>query len=119
VPCLYFSLFQFTRNTANDALSNVPSVATAHFNGTVIYVYCALARPQDSSFATRSDMTFYIDGNVVGTFQQQPPGGDGFDYDTLVYMNTLLPPGDHEFVLQNGRADGPASLVLLDRIVYT
>ncbi|KAH6912766.1 hypothetical protein BKA70DRAFT_1059680, partial [Coprinopsis sp. MPI-PUGE-AT-0042] len=109
----------FTRNSQNEALNNIPTVATAHFSGTGIYVYCALARPDDAGFTTRSDMTFYIDGKEVGTFKQEPPGGDGFDYDALVYKNTELPPGDHEFILQNGRADAPASLVLLDRIVYT
>ncbi|KAH6912760.1 hypothetical protein BKA70DRAFT_1184023 [Coprinopsis sp. MPI-PUGE-AT-0042] len=109
-----------TRSDPNEALNNIPTVATAQFSGTGIYVYCALGRPDDEpNFATRSDMTFYIDGKEVGTFQQEPPGGDGFDYDALVYQNTALAPGDHEFVLQNGRADAQDSLVLLDRIVYT
>ncbi|KAH6912767.1 hypothetical protein BKA70DRAFT_1559236 [Coprinopsis sp. MPI-PUGE-AT-0042] len=109
----------FKRNDPNDALKNVPRVATARFNGTGIYVYCALARSDDPGFATRSDMTFYIDGQEMGTFRQGPLRGDGFDYDALVYENTALAPRDHEFVLQNGRPDAQDSLVLLDRIVYT
>ena len=98
----------------------MPTTATFHFNGAAVYVYCAIGRLDDpSTFATRSDMTFYIDGEEVGTYIKEPPGGTGFDYDVLVFEKTSLSPGEHEFILQNGRPDGLQSLVLLDRIVYT
>jgi hypothetical protein len=64
-------------------------------------------------------MTFFIDGQQVGRFINNPPGTQGYDYDVLVYHNTTIPAGDHEFTLQNGNKDGPKALVLFDRIVYT
>ncbi|KAH6912765.1 hypothetical protein BKA70DRAFT_1559235 [Coprinopsis sp. MPI-PUGE-AT-0042] len=107
-------------STFDPAVRNAQAAATAHFSGVAIYVYCAVARTEAApDFETRSDMTFYIDGQEVGTLVKEPPGGEGFDYDVLVYKNTSIPPGEHEFVIQNGRIGGDRSLILLDRIVYT
>ncbi|EAU85029.1 hypothetical protein CC1G_04125 [Coprinopsis cinerea okayama7 len=85
---------------------NTPRFASVKFTGTAIYVYCVLARTISGPTGF-SDMTFFIDA--------QP----GYDYDVLVYHNTSLPPGEHEFILQNGNIDGPKALTLFDRIVYT
>lgn len=64
-------------------------------------------------------MSFLIDGELVGTFVKQPPGTQGYDYNVSVYSNTSLTPGNHQITIQNGHANGPKSLIILDSIVYT
>ncbi|PFH54739.1 hypothetical protein AMATHDRAFT_281 [Amanita thiersii Skay4041] len=95
-------------------------VLSAHttFNGTAVYVFCALARTTTSPTGD-SDMTFVIDGQVVGTFQKRAPGIPGFDYNVTVYANTTLSPAVHTLEIQNGHVDGYKSLLILDAIVYT
>ncbi|THU80168.1 hypothetical protein K435DRAFT_696243 [Dendrothele bispora CBS 962.96] len=99
---------------------NVPLNASFSFTGTAIYVFCVLAR---STVAFRpdgnSDMSFYIDGVLSGTFVKQAPGEQGYDYHVPVYVNESLSPGQHDFLLQNGHVNGTKSLVLLDSIVYS
>ncbi|KAK7468601.1 hypothetical protein VKT23_003105 [Stygiomarasmius scandens] len=102
---------------SNDFPNQVLNASTI-FNGTSVYVFCALSRSKASPFGN-SDMTFYIDGQLVGIFLKPAPGTDGFDYDVPVYVNESLSPGTHELVLQNGHVNGSNSLVILDRIVYS
>jgi len=64
-------------------------------------------------------MSFFIDGNLVGTFVKPAPGTTGYDYDVTVYYNNSLKPGDHTIRIQNGHVDGIKSLIILDRIIYT
>jgi hypothetical protein len=64
-------------------------------------------------------MTFYLDGVVVGSFQQFAIGSAGFDYHVPVYANTAVTPGPHTFTVQNGRQGGSNSLMILDSIVYS
>ncbi|THU80170.1 hypothetical protein K435DRAFT_696225 [Dendrothele bispora CBS 962.96] len=100
---------------------NVPLNASFSFNGmcTAIYVFCVLAKAKEHPFGN-SDMSFYIDGELSGTFVKEAPGGQGYEYNVPVYVNTSLSPGKHDFLLQNGHVNGTApSLVLLDSIVYS
>jgi hypothetical protein len=66
-------------------------------------------------------MTFFIDGEVVGTFSQPPSKGSQSDYQyhVPVYVNHSIPAALHTFTLQNGQIGGQESLVLLDSITYT
>ncbi|KAI0090027.1 hypothetical protein BDY19DRAFT_98976 [Irpex rosettiformis] len=99
--------------TANDL-----KTASLVFNGSAIYVFCVLAHSFTSPTST-SDMTFYLDGQVVGHFLSVPDGDTTYDYNVPVYSNALLTPGSHSFTLQGGRVGGSKSLVLLDYIVYS
>ncbi|KAJ7275496.1 hypothetical protein B0H12DRAFT_263635 [Mycena haematopus] len=92
---------------------NVPLTATVQFNA--VYVYCALSRSPNAN----ADMTFFLDGVVVGNFTQTPIGTAGFDYDVLVYANPSILPGAHTLTLQNGHQNGVESVMILDSIVYT
>ncbi|KAF7340052.1 hypothetical protein MVEN_01923200 [Mycena venus] len=94
---------------------NVPLTASVRFNGSAVYVYTVLSRFPDGN----SDMTFYLDGVVVGNFIQAPVGSAGFDYTVLVYANPSITPGPHTLTIQNGRQNGPESILILDSIVYT
>jgi len=86
--------------------------------GTALYVFCILARTSNQPTGD-SDMTFYIDGEISGSFFKKAPGVPGYDYHVPVYVNEHLSPGMHTFLLQNGHVNGTKSLVLLDSIVYT
>ncbi|KAF7367309.1 hypothetical protein MSAN_00793000 [Mycena sanguinolenta] len=94
---------------------NVPLTATVQFNGSAVYVYCALSRSPNAN----SDMTFFLDGVVVGQFIKTPVGSAGFDYGVPVYANSSIDPGLHTLTLQNGQQNGVESVMILDSIVYT
>ncbi|KAJ7139672.1 hypothetical protein C8R44DRAFT_727686 [Mycena epipterygia] len=97
---------------------NVPLTASISFNGSAVYVFCALSRSTTAP-PGNSDMTFYLDGVAIGAFTKAPLGTAGFDYHVPVYANTAIPPGQHTFTLQNGHQNGPTSLMILDSIVYS
>lgn len=86
--------------------------------GSAIYVYCILPHSFDLP-DSNADMTFIIDGQVVGTFMLHPSGASDYDYDVPVYVNSSIPAGVHSFALQSGHVGGARSLVLLDYIVFS
>ncbi|KAF8987747.1 hypothetical protein BDQ17DRAFT_1334877 [Cyathus striatus] len=107
------------------ANSNLPPTgplnATFSFSGTAIYVFCAISL-SISSPTGFSNMTFYIDNELVGQFERVPPGLQGdYQYNVSVYSNTSLPAGEHTFMLQNGQFGngGNKSLTLFDYLVYS
>ncbi|KAE9397636.1 hypothetical protein BT96DRAFT_921335 [Gymnopus androsaceus JB14] len=98
---------------------NIPITASMLFNGTAMYVFCALAE-SSTSLDGDSDMSFYIDGDLKGTFLMIAPGNVGvYDYNVPVFAIDSLTPEEHNFTLQGGHVNGFESLVLLDRMVYT
>lgn len=90
---------------------------TSHSPGTAVYVVCALALTATSP-SGNSDMSFFLDGDLVDTFSKPAPGTSGYDYNVTVYSNTSIPPGFHTLRIQNGHINGPKSIILLDRIIY-
>ncbi|KAK0472180.1 hypothetical protein IW261DRAFT_1509424 [Armillaria novae-zelandiae] len=98
-------------------VNTIPN-ASISFNGTAIYVMCILAQTTTSPTGN-SDMSFYIDGNLVGQFIKAAPGESGFEYNVSVYSNSSIPPGQHSFTVQNGQIGGIKSLALLDAFVYS
>ncbi|KAK0472181.1 hypothetical protein IW261DRAFT_1509427 [Armillaria novae-zelandiae] len=88
------------------------------FNGTAIYVKCILAKTT-SSPTGNSDMSFYIDDDLVGQFSHTAPGEPGFEYNVTVYANSSIPPGMHRFTVQNGHVGGSKSLLLFDAFIYS
>ncbi|KAK0211675.1 hypothetical protein IW262DRAFT_1497915 [Armillaria fumosa] len=116
---MYGTWHDSTHYTDNETNPHpTPNVSTS-FNGTAIYVICIVPKTPGSVIGS-SDMSFYIDGDLVGNFVNDPnPGERGFDYNYTVYSNTSIPPGQHRFTLQNGRVGAPRSLTLFDAIVYS
>ncbi|KAJ3993780.1 hypothetical protein F5050DRAFT_1779506 [Lentinula boryana] len=99
--------------------TNVPLTASIVFNGTAVYVFCALAQSSDSPDGD-SDMSFYIDGSLKDTFVKIAPGNNNtYNYSVNVFSVDSLTPGLHNLTLQNGHVNGFKSLMLLDEIVYT
>ncbi|KAI0793311.1 hypothetical protein C8Q75DRAFT_712891 [Abortiporus biennis] len=97
---------------------NVVPAITFQFQGTALYVYCILGHSNINPISN-SDMSFFLDGQFVGSFFRLADGGTNFDFNVPVYVNTSIPDGTHTFVLQNGHIGDLAALVLFDYFVYT
>ncbi|KAE9397619.1 hypothetical protein BT96DRAFT_1020641 [Gymnopus androsaceus JB14] len=109
----------FNPSPGSSEFANIPSTASMLFNGTAMYVFCALAESSTGSDGD-SDMSFYIDGDLKGTFLKIATGNVGvYDYNVPVFAIDSLTPEEHNFTLQGGHVNGFKSLVLLDRMVYT
>lgn len=63
------------------------------------------------------DLTFFLDGDIVGSFVLPANGSLGYEYNVPLYVNDSLASGPHDFVLQNGHIGGEKALVILDSIV--
>lgn len=83
-------------------------------------MYCILD-DKKTSFVTRTDILFSIDGQRAGSFVHEPSNrtsGNGLMYDVPVYVNTSLASGSHTLVIStNGSAN--SSLLLFDYMTYT
>ncbi|KAK0233775.1 hypothetical protein IW262DRAFT_1452337 [Armillaria fumosa] len=108
----------FNKNPGSNAYPNQVLNVSTSFNGTAIYVICILAKTATSPTGN-SDMTFYVDNDIVGRFYQTAPGEPGYQYNFTVYSNDSIPGGLHTFKLQNGHVDGIKALVILDSIIYS
>ncbi|KAF9072769.1 hypothetical protein BDP27DRAFT_1445502 [Rhodocollybia butyracea] len=91
---------------------NIPLTASMSFNGTAVYIFCALAH-------RTSDMTFFIDGVNRSTFTQPIAPGTLYQYSVPVFSITSLSPGQHALTIQSGHVNGTKTLTLLDKIIYT
>ncbi|EKM60242.1 uncharacterized protein PHACADRAFT_189377 [Phanerochaete carnosa HHB-10118-sp] len=96
-------LAQAKNGTWHDAThhnpSETPQNATFDFTGFAIYVYGIFSHSKTSPISS-ADISFFIDGVKKGNFTFTPPA-----------------PRAHTHI--NGRIGGPASLVLLDYLVYS
>ncbi len=81
-------------------------------------MFCIIADSVISPTGT-SDMSFYIDGKVVGGFWHAPSGNTSYQYSYPVYSNSSLDPGIHSFTMVGGHIGGVKSLILLDYFVYS
>ncbi|KAI0367530.1 hypothetical protein BV20DRAFT_981334 [Pilatotrama ljubarskyi] len=95
-----------------------PASAAVTFEGVAVYVFC-ITTGSTASPDGNSDMSFFIDGELVGKFLQPPNGDTAYDYNVPVYVNRSLSAGQHSIAIVNGEVHGNKSLLLLDYIVYT
>lgn len=63
-------------------------------------------------------MTFFIDGNQVGTYVHIPTTDDDYLYDVPVYTTTGLSNSPHVLTI-DATGDVNSSLILFDYAVYT
>ncbi|KIM72093.1 hypothetical protein PILCRDRAFT_829994 [Piloderma croceum F 1598] len=80
-----------------------------------VYAYCIL--DNNVSYTTFTNLTFSIDGSLVGSFSHTPDGSGTFLYNQTVYANDSVPNGDHTFIIHSPRGMN-ASLVLFDYVEY-
>ncbi|KAI0354223.1 hypothetical protein OH77DRAFT_1426270 [Trametes cingulata] len=89
-----------------------------HFQGSAIYAFHIIINGPVPSAKTLTNLTFYLDGNLDGTYEHEPDGtGPLFLYNVSVYGNSNIPYGDH--VLQIVSTGVDPALVLFDYAVYT
>ena len=118
---LPIATFSFTGAFIHVFLSAYPSWPSSHSPsalGVAVYVFCIISQSSNSP-PEISDMSFLIDSVPVGTFQLPPIGNSNYLYNTPVYVNDSLSPGQHTIAIVNGEVNGNKSLTLLDYIVYT
>ncbi|KAL4255540.1 hypothetical protein AB1N83_012707 [Pleurotus pulmonarius] len=108
----------FSESASGREVPGIVPTASVGFNGTAVYVLCALARSKSNPYGN-SDMRFFIDGHLAGTFSREAPGTPGYEYNVTVFSIANLLPTEHIIMIQNGHSGGPPSLMLLDAIVYT
>ncbi|KAJ4482152.1 hypothetical protein J3R30DRAFT_3257170, partial [Lentinula aciculospora] len=108
----------FNPTSGSNNYPNTPLFANFTFNGSAVYVFCALAESTTHPDGN-SDMAFYIDGQLVNSFVRPAPGINAYDYQFPVFSVSSLEPREHTLVLQNGYVNASKSLVLLDYIVYS
>ncbi|KAJ7590693.1 hypothetical protein C8J56DRAFT_782683 [Mycena floridula] len=108
----------FNSQPGSNNFPNQVLFASLTFNGTAVYVYVALANTL-SSPTGNSDMSFLVDGVLLGTFVRPAPGEPGYLYNVPVFSVAGLSSGVHTLTIENGHVDGLKSLILLDYVVYT
>lgn len=93
---------------------------TMRFNGTAVYVYNIVANtiPDNPNVVHGSNMTFSIDGALVGTFVHIPSSSTAYEYNYTVFSSTNLPNTEHTVVVQT-TGDSVSSLILFDYAIYT
>jgi hypothetical protein len=85
--------------------------------GTAVYVQCVIA-DSFSSPDGNTDMVFYIDNDMVGSYARVPQGTGTYLYNVTVYANSSMPAGMHTLVVQAGHVNGNQSLILIDSVIY-
>ncbi|KAI0084075.1 hypothetical protein BDY19DRAFT_899115 [Irpex rosettiformis] len=99
----------------NGTETEAPRTASLEFDGSAVYVYSIISRFP----SVNTDLTFFIDDEVVGTYTWVSDGDSSFNYNVPVYSNDSIIPGAHTLKVQNGFIGGPESLLLLDYIIYS
>ena len=96
-----------------------PANITIRFKGTAVYVFNVLANNVTSSPSslTPTNITFTLDGQMVGTYNHIPTASTEFQYNVPVYKNTTLENVGHELVIRTAGPD--AVLILFDYVIYT
>ena len=87
-----------------------------NFTGTAIYVYNILVN-QDPGTITFTNMTFHLNGSLVGQFMHTPERVIEVLYGVLVYANNSLENETHLMEIRAGGTD--ISLILFDYAEYT
>ena len=64
-----------------------------------------------------TNISFHLDGNVIGTYSRNPGYNPNYQYNSLVYSNANLSNTNHTFLLSVD-AVIDESVVLFDRLVY-
>ncbi|EJF59406.1 hypothetical protein DICSQDRAFT_128273 [Dichomitus squalens LYAD-421 SS1] len=109
-----FKIYNQTWHASTPA--NGPAQVVVSFTGTAVYVYDVVPNMVFETVTT-SNMTFAIDGSVLGNFTHSPDPSGEILYNQLVYSNTELEPATHTIVIS---AEGENhSFILFDYLIYT
>ena len=81
-----------------------------------VYAYFILANTVTGA-TTLTNMSFTLDGNVVGHFAHVPTTSTEYIYNYSAYVNKTLSNTEHEFVIST--AGTTNVLILFDELIYT
>ncbi|TDL24136.1 hypothetical protein BD410DRAFT_719993 [Rickenella mellea] len=104
-------------DATHSAADTQPVFMELSFNGSAIYVYGILAN-QVPFATTATNLTFTLDGAVVGTFVHVPDSSSDFIYNVPFYTNPSLPMGQHTLHIESN-AVTQSALILFDYAIYT
>ncbi|KZP14249.1 hypothetical protein FIBSPDRAFT_796861 [Athelia psychrophila] len=96
--------------------SMVPPSVAISFEGTAVYAYCVLGNTVPKT-VTLTNLTFLMDGELVGTYQHTPTTSADYQYNVPVYVATSL--SNEQHVLTIEAAGTTNSLILFDYVEYT
>ncbi|KAI5115993.1 hypothetical protein M0805_009065 [Coniferiporia weirii] len=91
-------------------------VMTVNFNGSAVYVFIILANNLHPT-TTFTNLSFSLDGELVGNFVHSPTSGTDYEYNVTAYANESLANVGHNLVMQT--TGDNAVLVLFDYLVYS
>ncbi|KZP17993.1 hypothetical protein FIBSPDRAFT_792544 [Athelia psychrophila] len=103
-------------DTTHSPTDTEPRSVAITFNGTAVYAYCVLANTVQST-TTLTNLTFFMDGELVGTYQHIPTTSADYQYNVPVYVNTSL--FNQQHVLTMEATGTNSSLILFDYVDYT
>ena len=92
-------------------------IISMQFTGSAVYVFTLLAN-QIHATTTFTNLTFYLDGGLVGNFIHEPDSSASILYNVSVFGLLGISNKPHEFEIRMG--GGPKdSLILFDYVIYT
>ncbi|KAI0652612.1 hypothetical protein C8Q79DRAFT_938586 [Trametes meyenii] len=109
-------VFDGTWHDTTHHSGDATQVITATFTGTAVYVFNIIANTVPFT-TTLTNLTFTLDGELVGHYVHSPDSSSDILYNVLVYSNASLMNTQHTIEM---RPTGPfSSLILFDYIAYT
>ena len=85
--------------------------------GVAVYTYFILPNQLANLTTTMTNVSFALDGDIVGSFEHIPTNSTDIQYNALVYTQESLEPKPHRFLISTiGTSD---SLILFDYLMYT
>ncbi|KAI0325588.1 hypothetical protein GY45DRAFT_1330060 [Cubamyces sp. BRFM 1775] len=100
--------------------SDPDRIVQVSFTGHAIYVYHTIVNILDPETSTRTNLTFYIDSEYVGSYMHNPTSNvstPSVFYQMLVYSSDTLEQGEH--TLQVIASGSSTVLILFDYAMYT
>ncbi|KAI0697161.1 hypothetical protein BC835DRAFT_1270856 [Cytidiella melzeri] len=115
------SMFQNTWHDTSTGSKLLARQIEVNFIGTAIYVFFTvpdlLNSPGLVPFTT--NLTFTLDGEMVGQYSHQPEGTTDYLYNVPCYTNDSLSPGSHFLDVSVEPYNGSPSFALFDYLIYT
>ncbi|KAH9886728.1 hypothetical protein C8Q73DRAFT_795210 [Cubamyces lactineus] len=99
-----------------------PKTIQVNFTGHAVYVYHVVINYLTYGIITSTDLAFYIDDELVGSYTHDPTGTKSNNtlpvfYNVPVYTNASLVDGNHTLTI--GASGNMEALMLFDYVVYT
>ncbi|PIL37474.1 hypothetical protein GSI_01168 [Ganoderma sinense ZZ0214-1] len=108
-------IYQATWHEATHQAGGGQTTITVSFTGSAVYVYHIVAN-SIPDVITSTQLSFDLDGKVVGHYSHTPDSSDTILYNVPVFVSTELANTAHTLIIRGG---GRESLLLFDYVAYT